>query len=56
MFFLPFLFLQGEGAYDGRISLHGYLKYRMSMLFSFFILYKPYLLFLYDLCQSIQIL
>ncbi len=52
----PFLFPWGEGAYDGRIKLHDYFKYRMSMLFSPFTLYKPYLLFMYDLCQSIQIL
>jgi hypothetical protein len=42
--------------YDEIISLHDYLKYCMNMLFSFFTIYKPYLLFMYDLCQSIQIL
>ncbi len=52
----PFLFPWGEGAYDEIISLHDYLKYYMNMLFSSFTIYKPYLLFMYDLCQSIQIL
>ncbi len=47
----PFLFPQGEGAYDGRISLNDYFKYRMSMLFFPFTLYEPYLLFRYDLHQ-----
>jgi len=56
MLFFQKQFPRGEGAYDGRISLHDYLKYRMSMLFSPFALFKPYLLFMYDLCQSIQIL
>ncbi len=51
----PFLFPQGEGAYDGRISLNDYFKYRMSMLFFPFTLYEPYLLFMYDLHQLIQI-
>jgi hypothetical protein len=40
----PFLFPQGEGAYDGRISLNDYFKYCTSMLFFPFILYEPYLL------------
>jgi hypothetical protein len=26
----PFLFPQGNGAYNGRISIHDYLKYRMN--------------------------
>jgi hypothetical protein len=52
----PFLFPQGEGADDGKISLHTYFKYGMIMLFSPFTLYKPYLLFMYDICQSIQLL
>ncbi len=53
---LPFLFPQGEGAHDGKISLHTYFKYHMTMWFSPFTLYKPYLLFMYDICQSIQLL
>ncbi len=52
----PFLFLQGEGAHDGKISLHAYFRYRIIMLFSPFTLYKPYLLCMYDICQSIQLL
>jgi hypothetical protein len=28
---LPFLFPQGEGAHDGKISLHTYFKYHMTM-------------------------
>jgi hypothetical protein len=34
----PFLFPQGEGAYDGRISLNDYFKYCMGMFF-FLLLY-----------------
>ena len=45
----PFLFLHGNGAYDGRTTLSEYLKYRMSTLFSPFTLYKPYLLSMYDI-------
>jgi hypothetical protein len=52
----PFLFPQGEGAHDGKISLHAYFRYRIIMLFSPFTLYKPYLLCMYDICQSIQLL
>jgi hypothetical protein len=52
----PFLFPQGESAHDGKISLHTYFEYHMIMLFSPFTLYKPYLLCMYDLCQSIQLL
>jgi hypothetical protein len=55
-FLFPFLFPQGNGAYDGRISIHDYLKYRMTCLFSPFTLYKPYLLLMYDIRQSILIL
>jgi hypothetical protein len=52
----PFLFPQGNGAYDGLISIHEYLKYKMNCLFSPFILYKPYLLLMYDIQQSVMIL
>jgi hypothetical protein len=52
----PFFFPQGEGAYDGKFLLHNYLKCHVNMLFSLFTLYKPYLLFMYDICQSIQLL
>jgi hypothetical protein len=52
----PFLFFQVEDAHDGKFSLHTYFKYRMTILFSPFTLYKPYLLFMYDICQSIQLL
>jgi hypothetical protein len=54
--FFPFLFPQGESAHDGKISLHTYFKYRMIMLFSLFTFYKPYLLCMYDTCESIQLL
>jgi hypothetical protein len=50
------LFFQDEGAYDGKFSLHYYFKYHMTMLFSPFTLYKLYLLFMYDIHQSIQLL
>jgi hypothetical protein len=53
--FFPFLFPQGNGAYDRRISIHNYLKYRMTCLFSPFTMYKPYLLLMYDIQQSILI-
>jgi hypothetical protein len=49
--FFSIFFPQGEGAYDERISLHDYFKYFTSLLFSPFVLYKPCLLFMYDLCQ-----
>ena len=52
----PFLFPHGIGAYDGRTTLSEYMKYRMSTLFSPFILYKPYLLYMYDIRQSVQLL
>jgi hypothetical protein len=29
----PFLFPQGNGAYDGKISIHKYLKYRMQFFY-----------------------
>jgi hypothetical protein len=52
----PFLFPHGNGAYDGRTTLSEYLKYRMNTLFSPFTLYKPYLLYMYDIRQSVQFL
>jgi hypothetical protein len=52
----PFLFPQGKGTYNGKISLVDYLKYHMTILFSLFTLKKPYLLFMYDIHQSIQLL
>jgi hypothetical protein len=52
----PFLFPHGHGAYDGWTTLSEYLKYRMSTLFSPFTLYKPYLLYMYDIRQSVQFL
>jgi len=36
----PFLFLHGHGAYDGKISIHEYLNFCMSTLFSSFTMYK----------------
>jgi hypothetical protein len=52
----PFLFPHGHGAYDGKISIHEYLKFCMNTLFSPFIMYKPYLLVTYDIWQSIQLI
>jgi hypothetical protein len=52
----PFLFPHGHGAYDGRTTHSEYLKYRMSTLFSPFTLYKSYLLYMYDIRQSVQFL
>ena len=51
-----FLYLHGYGAYDGKITFFEYLKYRMETLFFPFILYKPYLLHMYNVCQSLQLL
>ena len=51
-----FLFPHGNGAYDGRTTLSEYLRYRMSALFSPFTLYKPYLLYMYDIHQYVQFL
>ena len=51
-----FLIPHGNGAYDGRTTLSEYLKYRMSTLFSSFTVYKPYLLYMYDICQTVQFL
>ena len=51
-----FLFLHGNGAYDGCISIHDYLNYRMNCFFLPFTLYKPYLLLIYNIHQSIMIL
>jgi hypothetical protein len=44
-----FIFPHGHGAYDGKISVHEYLKFCMNTLFSSFTMYKPYLLIMYDL-------
>ena len=52
----PILFPHRTGDYDGRTTLSKYLKYPMSTLFSPFTLYKPYLLYMYDICQSVQLL
>jgi hypothetical protein len=52
----PFLFPHGHGAYDGKISIHEYLKFCMNTLFSPFTMYKPYLLIMHDLWQSIQLI
>jgi hypothetical protein len=52
----PCLFPHGYGAYDGKISIHEYLKFCMSTLFSPFTMYKPYLLIMYDLRQSILLI
>jgi len=52
----PFLFPHGHDAYDDKISIHEYLKFCMSTLFSPFTLFKPYLLIIYDLGQSIQLI
>ena len=52
----PFLFPHGHGAYDGRTTLSEYLIYRITTLFSPFTLYKPYLLYMHDIRQSVQFL
>ena len=52
----PFLFPHGNEAYNGPTTLSEYLKYRMTTLFSPFTLYKAYLLYMYDICQSLQFL
>jgi hypothetical protein len=49
MAMFPFLFPHGHGVYDGKTHFNEYLKYKMSALFSPFTLYKPYLLYMYDL-------
>ncbi len=56
MTLFPFLFPHGHNAYDGKTHFNEYLKYRMSALFSPFTLYKPYLLYMYDLPQSLQLI
>ena len=53
---LLFLFPHENGAYVGWTTLLEYLKYRMSTLFTPFTLYKPYLLYMYDIHQSVQLL
>jgi len=45
----PFLFQHGHGTHDGKITIHEYLKFWMSLLFSSFTLYDPYLLIMYVL-------
>jgi hypothetical protein len=52
----PFLFPHGHGWYDSNCTFNEYIKHRMSSLFSPFILYKPYLLYMYDLKQLLQLL
>jgi hypothetical protein len=52
----PCLFPHGYGAYNGKISIHEYLKFYMNTLFSPFTMYKPYLLVIHDLRQSIQLI
>ena len=52
----PFLFPHGHGAYDGKITFFEHLKYSMETLFSSFTLYKPYLLYMYDMRQYLQLL
>jgi hypothetical protein len=49
MALFSFLFPHGHGAYDGKTHFNEYLKYIMIALFSPFTLYKPYLLYMYDL-------
>ncbi len=49
MALFPFLFPRGHGVYNGKSHFNEYLKYRMNALFSPFTLYKPYLLYMYDL-------
>jgi len=56
MALFPFLFPHGHGAYNGKTHFNEYLKYRMNALFSPFTLYKPYLLYMYDLWQSLQLI
>jgi hypothetical protein len=48
-----FLFPHENEAYYGRTTLSEYSKYRMSTLFSSFTPYKPYLLYMYDIRQSV---
>jgi hypothetical protein len=52
----PFLFPHGHGWYDSKYTFNEYIKHRMSSLFSPFTLYKPYLLYMYNLKQSLQLL
>ncbi len=56
MAMFPFLFPHGHGVYDYKTYFNEYLKYRMNALFSPFTLYKPYLLYIYDLWQSLQLI
>jgi hypothetical protein len=50
------LFLHGHGWYDSNCTFNEYIKYRMSSLFSAFTMYKPCLLYMYDLKLSLQLL
>ena len=52
----PFLFSHRHGSYDGKITFSEYIKYRMETMFTPFILYKPYLLYMYDVRQSLRFL
>jgi hypothetical protein len=52
----PYLFLHGHGWYEGNCTFNEYMKYRMTILFSPFTLYKPCLLYMYGLKQSLQLL
>ncbi len=56
MALFPFLFPHGHGAYNGKTHFNEYLKYKMNALFSPFTLYKPYLLYMYDLWQSLKLM
>jgi hypothetical protein len=52
----PFLFPQGNGTYDGKISIYKYFKYQKQCFFIAFTLFKSYLLIMYDVCQTIQLI
>ena len=45
----PFLFPHGDGAWDGKMTLNGYLRMRMLQAFSVFTLFKPYLLLMFQI-------
>jgi hypothetical protein len=50
-----FLFPHLQGYYSGSMDFFEYIKSRMQQLFNAFMLYKPYLLLMYILHQSIQL-
>jgi hypothetical protein len=52
----PFLFPHGCGAYDGIGGLLFYLKQKNLHYFFVFTLYPPYLLLMYQVQQTIQLL